>query len=168
VVEVGSEMPPRSQHRPSAPEIGAQWAAKLVACRLNQYLIPLNQLRPHIYQRSLNTDHVRELAETMQDSHTLKFQYPLDVVLDDDGTVPQDLAPMQTLPPQATASILRGQHRHLAFMLVLRQEIRNQNPQLYSSVDEVPDQVVLDDPRASWPCVVYSQGNIQGPNSHRL
>jgi hypothetical protein len=161
-------MPPRSQHRPSAPEIGAQWAAKLVACRLNQYLIPLNQLRPHIYQRSLNTDHVRELAETMQDSHTLKFQYPLDVVLDDDGTVPQDLAPMQTLPPQATASILRGQHRHLAFMLVLRQEIRNQNPQLYSSVDEVPDQVVLDDPRASWPCVVYSQGNIQGPNSHRL
>jgi len=77
----------------------AKWAAHLLACRQNLYIARLGQLHPHPAQRVANEDHVRSLTESMEES------------------------PLSHLPATVTASILRGQHRCLAYMLFLRKQI---------------------------------------------
>jgi hypothetical protein len=134
----------------------AKWAAHLLACRQNLYIARLGQLHPHPAQRSINEDHVKNLAENMEESAVLKFQRPLEVVLDSDGDVPLDLPPLSHLPGAASASILRGQHRHLAYTLCLRKQIFATSSGEYASPRHVPDRVAHDHPDATWPCVVYS------------
>jgi hypothetical protein len=100
----------------------AKWAAHLLACRQNLYIARLGQLHPHPAQRSVNEDHVKNLAENMEESAVLKFQHPLEVVLDRRRRPPRSSS-LSHLPGHHHASILRGQHRHLAYTLCLRKQI---------------------------------------------
>ena len=148
----------------------AKWSAHLLACRQNLYIARLGQLHPHPAQRVANDDHVRSLAESMEESAVLKFQHPLEVVLDNDDVL-LDLPPLSHLPATATASILCGQHRHLACTLFLRKQIfAASSAGEYTSPLDVPDCVALNHPDATWPCVVYSHGGILhydgGPSPH--
>lgn len=114
-------------------------------------------------------DHVRSLAESMEESTVLKFQHPLEVVLDNDNVL-LDLPPLSHLLATATASILCGQHRHLVYMLFLRKQIFASSAGEYTLPLDVPDCVALNHPDATWPCVVYSHGEILhydwGPSPH--
>jgi hypothetical protein len=159
-----SKMPHDSTQRNDA-----KWAAHLLTCRLNLYIARLGQLHPHPAQRVVNEDHVRSLEETMEESAVLKFQHPLEVVLDHDDAL-LDLPPLSHLPATATASILRGQHRRLAYTLFLRKQIFAASSGMYASPLDVPDRVTYNHPDATWPCVVYSHGGILrlggGPSPH--
>jgi hypothetical protein len=138
----------------------AKWVAHLLACRKNIYIARLGQLHPHPAQRVANDDHVRSLAENMEESAVLKFQHPLEVVLDNDDAL-LDLPPLSHLPTTTTASILRGQHRHLAYTLFLRKQIfAASSAGEYMSPLDIPDCVALNHPDATWPCVVYSHGGV--------
>ena len=134
----------------------AKWAAHLLACRQNVYIARLGQLRPHPAQRTVNEDNVKNLAEIMEESAVLKFQHPLEVVLDND--IPLHLPPLSHLPATATASIICGQHRHLAYTLCLCKQIFATSCGEYASLSHVPDRVAHNHPDATWPCVVYSHG----------
>ncbi len=153
----------------STPREDAKWAAHLFACRRNLYIARLGQLHPYPAQRAVNDNHVRSLAESMEESAVLKFQHPLEVVLDDDN-IPLNLPPLSHLPTTATASSLRGQHRHLAYTLLLRKKIfAASSAGEYMSPLHVPDRVAHNHPDATWPCVVYSNGGILhhgGPSPH--
>ncbi len=139
----------------------AKWASHLLACRQNLYIARLGQLHPHPGQRAVNEDHVKRLAETMEESAVLKFQHPLEVVLDNDHDVPLHLPTLSHLPATITVSILRGQHRHLAYTLCLRKQIFAASlSKEYASPYDVPDHIAHDHPDATWPCFVYSRGEI--------
>ena len=139
----------------------AKWVAHLLACRQNLYIAHLGQLHPHPGQRAVNEDHVKRLAEAMEESAVLKFQHPLEVVLDNDHDIPLHLPALSHLPATTTASILHGQHRHLAYTLCLRKQIFTASSSAeYASPHDVPDRIAHDHPDAMWPCVVYSHGRI--------
>jgi hypothetical protein len=81
----------------STQHSNAKWAAHLLTCRQNLYIARLGQLHPHLAQRVANEDHVRSLTESMEESAILKFQHPLEVVLDNDDVL-LNLPPLSHLP----------------------------------------------------------------------
>ena len=136
----------------------AKWVAHLLACHQNLYIARLVQLHPHPGQHAVNEDHVQRLAETMEESAVLKFQHPLEVVSDNDHDIPLHLPMLSHLPATTTASILRGQHRHLAYALCLHKQIfAASSSGEYASPHNVPDLVAHDHPDAM---CVYSHGGI--------